>query len=161
MVALRSLVSIIVTPFAECFTEKTSSEITILIGLITSALGFFVLASTVLIEDLGSFMGFSIGSVCFLGVSTTFGIIGEQCLLLRYSKKIEREKTSGMFRLSSTVGLMVSPVFCSATVAIGGVFLCYATFGLGFLLLAPLTFCKLRSAREIWIIENLEQDLIK
>ena len=77
MVALKSLVSLIVTPFVECFTETTSSEITILVGLISSGLGFFALAFTVLIENPESFMGFSTGSVSFLGVSTACQVIGE------------------------------------------------------------------------------------
>ena len=47
VVALKSLVSIIATPFVECITAKTSSEFTILIGLITTALGHFALAFTI------------------------------------------------------------------------------------------------------------------
>ena len=106
-------------------------------------------------------MGFSTLSVSFLGVATACHVIGEQCLLLRYSKKDEREKTTGMFRFFESFGIMLSPVFCSVTVAIGGVFLCYATIGIGFLVLSPLIFCKLRSARQIWVAEKRELDLIR
>lgn len=160
IIGLRALVGLLVTPLIEWMTLKTSAEVTILFGNITIGIVFIALACSDLINDVTTFLVYSCISVSLLGVSGACIVIGEQCLVLRYSKKSERELTVGMFRMFGAIGILFAPVYCSVTYSIGGILVCYGILGVGFLLLAPLIFFKLRSAREHWVSVKRELDLI-
>ena len=161
VISLRGLVSILVTPIIEKMTEKVSCEFTILLGVGCNALAFTALAFSDFVESPKKFMALSSLFVSLLGVAGASMIIGENCLLLRYSPKSERENTVGMFRMINGMGGMCAPVICSIGYAISGISFCYGIFAIGFFILSPLIFFKLRSARECWHEENRKLDLVE
>ena len=84
---------------------------------------------------------------CLVGISMATSMIGEQCLLLRYSLKSEREKNLGMFRIFSGLGGIVSPLLGALMYAVGGYGACFFAVGAGYILICPFIYRQLEAAR--------------
>jgi len=153
ILAIRPITGILTTPFINRHILKVSVEKTILISGIIYALGFVAFSFVCLIDNTGTFIAVSFLIQLLVGTATAALMIGEQCLLLRYSVKSEREKNLGMFRVASGLGGLLSPMVGSAMYALGGFIATFMSVGVGFLIICPYVYYKLTAAKIEWDAE--------
>jgi len=154
VLALRPITGIISTPFINKYILMVSVELTIFIAGLIYASCFIAFAFVAMIENVTTFILLSFLTQMFIGVAQAALMVGEQCLLLRYSEKSEREKNLGMFRVASGLGGLLSPMMGAAMYALGGFIATFSSVGVGYLCISPFIYCKLTQAREAWMLEQ-------
>ena len=82
-------------------------------------------------------------SALLFGLSAAGITVGESALLLRYSRKEDREKNLGMFRAATGLGGLVSPLLGAGLYYFGGFFLVFLVNGIGCLIISPFVFCAM------------------
>lgn len=73
--------------------------------------------------------------------------IGEQCLLLNYSEKKDREFNTMMFRISFGIGGALSAIFGALFYTIGEFVACFTSVGVALLIVTPLIYLRLTKAK--------------
>ena len=153
VLALRPLTGICATPFINKYILSVSVELTIFIAGITYSLCFIAFAFVAMIDNVTTFILLSFFTQLFVGIAQAALIVGEQCLLLRYSEKGEREKNLGMFRVASGLGGLLSPMMGAGMYALGGFIATFSSVGIGYLCISPFIYWRLTEAREAWLLE--------
>ena len=143
VLSLRPLTGIIFTPIINRYIILLGLEQSILIGGLIYSFCFISFAFVTLIDGVDWFITVSFLIQIFTGIAQTTLTIGEQCLLLRYSEKGEREKNLGKFRVASGLGGMISPILGSVMYACGGFIAAFMSVGVGYLFICPWIFFKL------------------
>lgn len=154
ILALRPLTGIFFTPIINRYILSMSVELTIFMAGMVYALCFIAFAFASMIDNPATFMTFSFATQLFVGVAQAAMQIGQQCLLLRYSDRENRERNLGMFRVASGAGGIISPLMGAGMYAAGGFFLCFSTLGFGQLLIQPFIYWSLSSAHTQWVAET-------
>ena len=143
VLSVRPMTGLIFTPIINRYIMVVGLETSILIGGLIYSCCFIGFAFVTLIDNVNWFVAVSLLIQIFTGVAQTTLTIGEQCLLLRYSDKGEREKNLGMFRVASGLGGLLSPILGSVMYACGGFIAAFMSVGVGYLFICPWIYFKL------------------
>ena len=156
ILSMRPFCALIFTPITYKCINKIGVDRTIFGSGILYSISFGIFAAVNTLDDETAFIVISLITQFFQGIAFTGLTIGEQCLLLTYSPKEDREKNTGMFRICIGIGFFLSPLLGSACYAIGGFTCSFATLGAVYALIIPVIYCKLVEAREAWDNEQTD-----
>jgi len=148
ILAMTPLVTIIAVPAINRFIKHFGCEATIFLGGILYGISFCAIAFATMCKDANMFLSVVLIGSILIGVTIASLIVGEQAILLRYSEKEEREKNLGMFRASSGLGGIISPMLGAGMFAIGEYFAVFLCVGLLYFLICPLIYIRLYRARD-------------
>jgi MFS family permease len=140
MLATPSLITIATIPLINKNIAKVGIEESILYSSIFFALSNCTMAFANFCSKKESFLWIVFFSSLLFGLSAASLTVGESALLLRYSRKEDREKNLGLFRAATGLGGLVSPLLGASMYALGGYWLIFIVNGLGCFLVAPFVF---------------------
>lgn len=83
-----------------------------------------------------------------IGFAVASNTVGEQTLLLKYSDKKDREENIGKFRACYGIGGLLAPVLGAVMYVWSGFMGIFMAVGIGYLLIAPIIYKRLYTAKE-------------
>lgn len=141
--AIRPLCGILATPIINYYIVRVGVEKTILTGSLLYSISFILFSLVVYCDKQSMFLTTSYSTQIGVGVAYSALVIGEHCILLRYSPKEDREKNTALFRVALGVGSMLGPVIGSLMFTIGEFIGVFSSVGLVYLVITPFIFFRL------------------
>jgi MFS family permease len=156
-----AFVTILTIPLVNSCITRIGIEESILYSSIIFGLSNCVLAFSYFCPDKTSFLWVVFLSQIMFGFSAAALTVGESALLLRYSRKEDREKNLGLFRAASGLGTLVAPLSGAALFVVGGYMSIFLFNGIGQFLISPFVYYKMKSSREEFLEIKTEEPEVK
>ena len=147
VIAMPAIVAILTTPLINHYIQTIGIEESILYSILLFGVSNCIMSIAIFCPPNQSFMWVSSLSSLLFGLSAAGITVGESALLLRYSRKEDREKNLGMFRAATGLGGLVSPLLGAGLYYFGGFFLVFLVNGIGCLVISPFVFCGMKESR--------------
>jgi MFS family permease len=147
VIAMPAIIAILTTPLVNHYIQTIGIEESVLYSMLLFGISNCIMSIAIFCPPNQSFMWVSCISSLLFGLSAAGITVGESALLLRYSRKEDRETNLGMFRAATGLGGLISPLLGAGLYYFGGFFLVFLVNGIGCLVISPFVFCGMKESR--------------
>ena len=159
VIAMPAIVAILTTPLVNHYIPTIGIEETVSYSMLLFGISNCIMSVAIFCPPNQSFMWVSCLATLIFGLSVSGLTVGESALLLRYSRKEDRETNLGVFRAATGLGGLVSPLLGAGLYYFGGFFLVFLVNGIGCFVITPFVFFRMKESRsQFFKLQKHEDD---